>query len=169
MLDQFTLALEVVIRHVRQDDVRRLEWFGLLTPFRDVIQRAYARAEQGEIAFLVADLNGFPVGQVWVDFVRQAEAGVGVIWALRVLEPLQNLGIGSHLIRAAESAITARRLRTAEIAVSVENLAARRLYERLGYRVIRAQDERWSYATLDGVLHPVEEREWILRKTLEAP
>jgi hypothetical protein len=70
VLDRLPVSLDVTIRYAWRDDLRKLEWFGLLTPFRDIIERAYARAERDEAAFLVADLNSFPVGQVWVDLVK---------------------------------------------------------------------------------------------------
>lgn len=167
MFDSFSIHTHVTIRHARRDDLRKLEWFGLFSPFRDITERAYARAEQGEIAFLVAELNSFPVGQVWVDLVKLAGAGVGIIWALRVLQPLQNLGIGTRLIRAAEQTIRDHGLPAAEIGVSVQNQSAKRLYERLGYIIQRDNIERWSYTTPDGDTQQVEEHGWILRKRLE--
>ncbi len=168
MFNNLPIHTHVTIRPAEHADLRKLEWFGLFTPFRDITEHAYARAEQGEIAFLVAELNSFPVGQVWVDFVKFAGEGVGIIWALRVLEPLQNLGIGTHLIRAAEQTIRDHGLPAAEIGVSVQNQSAKRLYERLGYTVQRDHIERWSYTTPDGDTRHVEEHEWILRKRLES-
>lgn len=165
MLDQFSIRPDINIRHARQDDLRKLEWFGLLTPAREHIERAYARAKQGEMLFLVADLNNFPVGQAWV--VIHAGQRMGTIQALRVLQPLQNLGIGTRLIQAAEYAMIERGLRTAEIAVGLNNPSAKRLYERLGYRVIQDRIDRWSFTPPGEALQHVEDHNWILHKTLE--
>lgn len=168
MQNQFSIQADVVIRHATPEDLRRLEWFGLLTPFRETIERAYDRANQGEIIFLVAMFNDFPIGQVWVDVTKLAEDGVGIIWALRVMEPFQNFGIGTRLIQAAEQAIVERDLHTAEISVSFTNLQAKRLYKRLGYQVVRNHIERWSYTSPEGETRQMQEREWVLRKALES-
>lgn len=164
MLDQFPIHPNIIIRHAQQNDLRRLEWFGLLTPFRDHIERAYHRAQQGDMIFLVADLNSFPVGQVWVEI--QADSGLMV--ALRVLEPLQNMGIGTRLIHTAERALIEHGLRTAEIHVTLNNPGAKRLYERLGYNVVKDKISRWSYTPPDGEPQQVEDHVWVLRKALEA-
>ncbi|MAS32759.1 MAG: GNAT family N-acetyltransferase [Anaerolineaceae bacterium] len=168
MQNQFSIQVDVVIRHATPEDLRGLEWFGLLTPFRETIERAYDRAQKGEIIFLVATFNDFPIGQVWVDVTKLAEDGVGIIWALRVMEPFQNFGIGTRLIQAAEQAIVERDLHTAEIGVSFTNLKAKRLYERLGYQVVRDHIERWSYTSPEGETQQMQEREWVLRKALES-
>lgn len=165
MLDHFPIQPAISIRHTRQADLRKLEWFGLLTPFRDHIESAYARSQQGEMIFLVADLNGFPIGQVWV--VIQAQDGIGLIQALRVLEPLRNMGIGTRLIRAAEQAMHARGLHMVEIHVTFDNPAAKRLYEKAGYHVIGHKISHWSYAPPGEDVKHVEEQVWILRKQLE--
>jgi GNAT superfamily N-acetyltransferase len=165
VLDQFPIHPSIAIRHVQQNDLHKLEWFGLLSPFRDHIERTYARAEQGKMIFLVADLNDFPVGQVWVEI----QEGIGLMMALRVLEPLRNMGIGTRLIHAAEYAQIERGFHTAEINVTFNNSDAKRLYERSGYRVIQDKIVRWEYTPPGGDAQQVEEQVWVLRKTLETP
>ena len=54
----------------------------------------------------------------------------------------------------------------ATIAVERENVGARRLYERLGFRAIREQHRAWSYVDPDGETQQVEVDEVLLRKTL---
>ena len=41
------------------------EWFGLFTDHRKMILAAYDSQERGEALMLVAETQGFPVGQVW--------------------------------------------------------------------------------------------------------
>jgi ribosomal protein S18 acetylase RimI-like enzyme len=164
VLDQFSIQANILIRHAQQNDLRKLEWFGLLTPFRDHIERAYTRAERGEMHFLVADLNNFPVGQVWVEL----QDGVGLMMALRVLEPLRHMGIGTRLIHAAEHALTEHGLHTAEIHVTLNNPNAKRLYERLGYNVLQTKVNSWEYTPPNGNPQKIEEHVWVLQKTLEA-
>ena len=165
-MDNFSIHLSVRIRPAIQADLRPLEWFGALTPFRETIEHAYERAEQGEIIFLVAEANNFPIGQVWVNLVKSADQGIGVIWAFRVLTTMQNLGIGTRLLQHAEQAILAQKLHTAELSVELDNPNAKRLYERLGYVVIKKNVERWDYTTPEGVTHHVEAPESVMRKHL---
>jgi GNAT superfamily N-acetyltransferase len=115
-----------------------------------------ARQQQGGGVVLVAWLDGRPVGEVYLDCepakepeVRQHLPGVPVLDHLEVLGPLWGRGIGTALIRAAED--TARQLGYERLALGVglENLRARRLYERLGYA-------DWGHGTVVGtwVEHP---------------
>jgi ribosomal protein S18 acetylase RimI-like enzyme len=117
MNDRFTVLLRLVIRECRSEDLHDLEWFGLLADYREVIAKAFARQQQGEIVMLVAEANDFPVGQVWVDLTRKQEDATGIVWALRVMPCFQNLGIGARLVTAAEQAIRARGFAIAELGV----------------------------------------------------
>ena len=90
--DQFTIALQLTIRACRETDLPDLEWFGLLTEYRQIITNAFQRFQKGEIMMLVAEANHFPVGQVWIDLTKRRQDAIGVLWALRVLLPFQNNG-----------------------------------------------------------------------------
>ncbi len=168
MLDQFHLNVPISIRHAVEDDLPLLEWHGLITPYRELLHKAFARAEAGEVLYLVADRGGFPVGQVQVDLTKRRDQNTAVIWALRVLPAFQNLGIGTRLIRAAETLIEARGYALVELSVEQDNPNAKRLYERLGYRVVAENLELWSYTTPDGEVVTIEAPEWIMHKRLNA-
>jgi ribosomal protein S18 acetylase RimI-like enzyme len=166
VVDEFELPLRIAIRPCREDDLPKLEWFGLHHRSRELIKAAWERTRTGGVVMLVADLGGFPVGQVWIDFEKKAAGSVGVLWALRVIPCLQNLGIGTRLVRAAESVVRARGFATAELGVDKSNPAARRLYERLGYAVVGEEQDSWEYLTPDGG-HAVEHGdEWILHRSM---
>jgi ribosomal protein S18 acetylase RimI-like enzyme len=165
-LDSFDLPLRVTIRGCTEEDLPKLEWFGLHHHSREIIRAAHGRTRAGEVVMLVADVGGFPVGQVWVDFEKKRPDSVGILWALRVIPCLHNLGIGTRLVRAAEEVVRARGYRTAELGVEKTNPAARRLYERLGYAVVGEEQDSWEYLTPDGA-HAVEHSdEWILHRPL---
>jgi GNAT superfamily N-acetyltransferase len=109
-----------------------------------------ARQQQGGGVLLVAWLDGQPVGDVFLDCgpaeepeVRRHLPGVPRLDHLEVPGPFQRRGIGTALIRAAED--TARQLGHDRIALGVglDNLGARRLYERLGYA-------DWGHGTVVG-------------------
>lgn len=96
-------------------------------PGARVAERLFARQERGESIYLVAWLDGVPVGSGEVVARTPRE-----LRNLHVLEAYRGRGVGTAIIRAAEeSSVEAG---TLSIGVGIENMAARRLYERLGYR-----------------------------------
>jgi ribosomal protein S18 acetylase RimI-like enzyme len=163
---RFALSLEGEVRVCAEADLEALEWHGMFTPHRALIRDAFARQQRGEVVMLVADIGGFPAGQVWIDLDRRADAGVGYLWALRVLPVLYGKGVGTRLVAAAEGVLRDRGFDLAEIGVETENTGARRLYERLGYRVVREEHGSYEYDTPDGEHFLVPMDEWILQKPL---
>ena len=167
-LDRFGVALEVVIRRCDERDLPGLEWWGMFTPHREIFTDAYARHRRGENVMLVADVNGHPAGQAWIDLVKHAADGVGVLWAVRVFPLLQGLGIGTRLMEAAEDELRRRGYAWAEIEVERENAGARRLYERQGYAVVHEVVNEWGYTTPEGVPMRHVEHLSVMRKPLHA-
>jgi ribosomal protein S18 acetylase RimI-like enzyme len=163
---RYSLHLDVVVRTAHAEDLKRLEWFGMFTPHRSLIREAYERQEEGEVVMLVAEVNGFPAGQAWVDLVRREMISAGYIWAMRVIPILQRKGVGTRLLQAAEEAMRARGLTRSEIGVEKDNPGARRLYERAGYRVVHEEYDEYEFLTPQGVLRRVPVDQWILRKSL---
>jgi GNAT superfamily N-acetyltransferase len=108
-----------------------------------------ARQQRGGGVVLVAWLDGRPVGEVFLDCepatepeVRRHLPGVPRLDHLEIPGPFWGR-IGTALIGAAED--TARQLGHERIALGVglDNLKARRLYERLGY-------SDWGHGTVVG-------------------
>jgi len=150
-------------RGLLDEDQQNLEWFGLFTSYRQLFADTFARSEKGEIVMLVADINQFPVGSVWIDLVKRREQSTGILYALRVLPPLQNMGIGTRLIVAVESLLQKRGYKIVELGVEMDNPGAHRLYERLGYRVLRDNLEKWEIVTPDGLTVQEQADEWIMQ------
>jgi ribosomal protein S18 acetylase RimI-like enzyme len=129
------LSLPIEIRALRDGDLEGLEWDS-----EQAIQAHYVRntvAERGDdVIFLLAVANGQPVGRLGLDFGRKAAEGIVHLWAFSVLPSLQRLGIGTAMIRAAESLIAAAPKGATVVEVGVEewNHDAAKLYRRLGYR-----------------------------------
>lgn len=168
----FDLKLPVHVRQATREDVPRLEWFGQYTHFRNLIRRAYKEQARGSRLMLVADFNGFPVGQVFIQLAggntRLADgAERAYLYAFRVLLPFRGLGIGTHLMYRAEGELTVRGYRRVTIAVAKDNFGARRLYERLGYAIFAEEPGRWSYVDHLGVRQYVHEPCWLMLKRLE--
>ena len=168
MREAFTLTVPLTIRPCAAEDLPALEWFGLFRCHREIFAEAWARCCAGQNPMLVADLNGFPAGQAWVDLTKRAPDPVGLIWALRVLPCLQGLGIGARLLAAAEAEIGRRGLGIAEIGVEKDNPGARRLYERLGYRLAGEIREESRYRTPEGEARREVYEQWVLQKRLGA-
>jgi GNAT superfamily N-acetyltransferase len=162
----FSLELELKIRQCAHQDLPQLEWFGLYTEHRQLIEDAFRRQQAGEVMMLVADLDGFPVGQAWLDLSAREADSVGVIWALRVFPVLRNHGIGTHLIIAAEQLLTERGFRWVELTVDQQEPRPRRLYERLGYRSAGSSEALLSYTTPEEKSVAQNLQLWILRKRL---
>lgn len=144
------IEIDVTIRRCRQEDLLELEWGGAYTPHRELIREAYEQQRHGELLMLVADLNGRPIGQIWIDLQRKRRRSVAVLWALRVLPYLQRLGVGTRLIEVAEQAAVQLGFRTAELDVEPHNHGARRLYERLGYRFMATEQHVFRFTAPDG-------------------
>ena len=163
------LDVPCVVRDVRAADLPALEWFGTHAHLRRMEEANYRDVEAGAKLWLVALVNDFPVGHVKINLrVEDATRGNprGYLFALRVFEPFQGLGVGTALISSAEDVLRARGYRYASIAVGKDNPRARRLYERLGYCIYREEIGRWQYVDLEGRLHRVEEPEFLLDKRL---
>lgn len=68
------------------------------------------------------------------------------------------MGFGTRLIHCSESVVAARGFDKAGLSVNVENQGARRLYERLGYRLLGdSYLDSWQYVDARGELVTVEE------------
>ena len=79
-----------------------------------------------------------------------ATPGAGTLWQMATVEELRGLGIGAHLISAAENRIRNRGLTVAKLDVEVDNPRAQTLYERLGYREASRQSASWHIEEPDG-------------------
>ena len=166
MLGDFSVTVPITIRLCEAADLPDLEWFGLFSAYRSLFQETFQRQRTGEVAMLVAVANGFPIGQVWLDLTRKRRAGIGIIWALRLMPAWQNRGIGTQLLAEAETILRHQGVAVAELGVSKPNTAARRLYARLGYQVVGADDDGWDYQDLTGQTVHVEDPCWIMHKSL---
>lgn len=164
----FRVTMDVSVRRCKRCDLRKLEWFGLYAEHRAIFDAEYARHKRGHNVMLVAEANGFPIGQVWIDIEKKRHENVAVIWALRVIPNMQGLGIGSRLVEAAEELAISEDCAEVELGVEKKNLKAKRLYQRLGYRVVGELDDHFviDMAAVGPVTITLDE--WLLRKHLPA-
>jgi ribosomal protein S18 acetylase RimI-like enzyme len=158
-------GLVFVLRIGISADVGRLEWFGTFTEHRHIIEEAFIAQARGRGLVLVASLDDFPVAQLWVRYSR-AQGRAARFWALRVMDPFRGLGLGSRLLGFGEQVLVARKFGNCEIGVEKSNTPARRLYQKLGYRLRYEQIEEYSYLTPNGELRNGKADQWIMQKKL---
>src|SRR5947207_15755370 len=108
-----SVQIDVKFRFAEQDDLPKLEWYGQYTHFRHVFQRAYEDQLAGRRLMLLADVNGWPVGQIFIQLETLDDMMVGggkrgYFYSLRVMDHLQGQGIGTTLVREAESILISR-------------------------------------------------------------
>ena len=163
------LPVPLLLRPCQERDLAGLEWFGTQAGFRASFRETFERSRTGAVAMLVADVRGFPAGRLAVDLQLRRREGVALLWSFAVFGPFQGLGIGTRLVGLAERVAVAAGLGQAELAVAKDNPDARRLYERLGYRVVGAELTQYSYADPDGRDVRVIEDCLVLRRRLAAP
>jgi ribosomal protein S18 acetylase RimI-like enzyme len=163
---------QIQIRRLREEDLPGLEWGGELTHFRMIFSQAYDQYQKKEAVLWVADYP--PVGIVAQLFVqltsRRSELADGFsrayIYGFRVRQHFRNNGIGTRILLIAESDLRRRGYEIATLNVGRENPDARRLYERLGYRVVSPEPGRWSYINHLGERIDVHEPAWRMEKLL---
>lgn len=161
-----TVPVDVRFRLCREDDLTPLEWFGELTPHREIIRDTYRRQLAGEQVMVVADAGGFPVAQLWIDLLARAAEAAAVLWAVRVLAWLRGRGLGAAMLAWAEDAVRARGFTSAVLGVERTNPAARRFYERHGYRWFGAVRERYAFTPPGAARVDAIADLWLLRKRL---
>jgi ribosomal protein S18 acetylase RimI-like enzyme len=142
VLARVRVSAEVTIRPCRSSDLGALEWHGQFRAHRPLIADAWERHRRGEAVMLVADVAGFPIGQVWLDLDALGASAL-YLWALRVTASMRGLGIGSSLLDAAER-IAARSGRVAvELECEHDNTHALGFYRKRGYRATGRRTDRW--------------------------
>ncbi len=126
----------------------------------------YLVAWSGDVARGVAVVNWEgPVGRE----AAQAFPGVPEIAHLQVTASARGQGVGTRLIRAAEAMAETAGLRSVAMGVGVDNVAARRLYERLGYNPTDVLEvNTYVYVDAEGNSHPMSETNTLLVKPLTA-
>ena len=117
---------------------------------------------------MVADFNGFPIAQVALHWGGKiAHPGIPDIQSLRVMPAFRGLNIGTRLIEACENEVLQQNGNRIGLAVALNNGAARRLYERLGYVADgEPYDDKWDYRDARGQKINVVERVIDMLKTL---
>src|SRR5258708_13128789 len=106
-----SLQIDVKFRFAEPEDLPKLEWYGQYTHFRRVFQRAYEDQLAGRRLMLLADVNGWPIGQIFVQLESLDDALMslgrrGYLYCLPFMDLLQRCGIGTALIPQSQPTLT---------------------------------------------------------------
>lgn len=165
-----SLSQKVQIRHATRQDLPALEWDGEFTHFRHVFSEAYRLMELGEVIMWIADLPEFGLtGQLFIQLygpklIQSSKHKHAYIYGFRVRPQFQGKGIGSRLLRTAESDLIENGFQRIALNVARENDEARRLYERFGYQVVAPEPGIWSFLDDKGRRRFVNEPAWRMEK-----
>ena len=109
-----------------------------------------------------------PEAQLRDEFRRRFLDGLqrAYVYGFRVRLQYQGLGIGTRIMEVIESDLFRRGYTCVTLNVAQDNFAARRLYERLGYRVTEVEPGNWHYIDEVGVRHDVHEPAWRMEKQI---
>jgi ribosomal protein S18 acetylase RimI-like enzyme len=137
---------EIRLRPLREKDLLALEWHGG-ADLRSFYQKQWKHHLAKDVLVIVADFNHFPIAQAAIHWLgKPTHPHIPDLQSVRVMDAFQGQGIGSQLLELCESIVRAHHHPRVSLAVALENEGARRLYERLGYRVTGTPyEDKWSY------------------------
>jgi ribosomal protein S18 acetylase RimI-like enzyme len=162
----------VVIRHLAKKDLRALEWEGEFTHFRRLYGESYKRMLRGDTIMWVAELpDSGIIGQVFIQLnCGRPELANGIdrayLYSFRIRPSFRNLGLGSLILKTIEEDLLERSYKSITLNVAKDNLRARHLYERHGYKVVDHEPGVWSYIDHEGFWRHVNEPAWRMLKEI---
>lgn len=165
------ITVPIVIRQVEQNDLPKLEIDGAFTKFRKVFQRGFREQQSGLRLMLIADSNGAVAARLFI-LLKSSDNHIAnghtraYLYSFYVVPVFRKMGLGTHMMHYAENLLQQRGFQVVSLAVSKENNGALRLYQRLGYAVVRDDPGQWSYTDHHGRTQQVKEPCWILEKQL---
>jgi ribosomal protein S18 acetylase RimI-like enzyme len=167
---QLKVNLTVTLRTTVRSDLPKLELDGQFAKFRNIFRRAFREMQQGQRLMLVAECNNTLIGRLFILY-RSSDKSIAdgktraYLYSFYVTPTFRGMGLGTRMVEYAERILHERGYTHATIAVAKDNPGAYRLYERLGYVVLREDEGRWSYVDHLGRTHRMSEPCWIMEKT----
>jgi ribosomal protein S18 acetylase RimI-like enzyme len=106
-------------------------------------------ATEGQLLRKAVD-DGEEVGFLWMSMPGTVYPGMAWLSEIEVADGLRGRGYGSQIIAAGEADLVARGVRQVGLHVFGHNVGARRLYQRLGYRIMSQVRARPVTPEIDG-------------------
>jgi len=163
---------QISIRHLEEADLPALEWDGEYTHFRRVYAQHFRSMRNGNTMIWVADSDLYGlIGQLFILlFSQKMELADGIhrayIFSFRIKPEFRNHGLGTYMLSVAESDLKARGFTTIRLNVARANLQARKLYEKLDYKILGSDPGLWSYQDQNGDWQTIKEPAWKMLKLL---
>ena len=164
------LEQQVIIRQAGKRDLPALEWEGEFSHFRHIFAEAYRLQALGDVIMWVVDLPDYGlIGQLFIQLygpnqIQTSKTKYAYIYGFRIRPDYRGIGIGSRLLKSVESDLDGRGFKRISLNVARDNGAARRLYEKEGYRVVAPEPGIWSYLDDKGRRRFVNEPAWRMEK-----
>lgn len=161
-------------RFAEEDDLEAMEWGGEYRRYRRLYRDIWNNSLYGNALLWVVEVSGVGlIGQLFVQVSsgrRELADGKtrAYIYGFRIMPQYRGFGVGSRLMSLVEQDLYRRGFRTISLNVNRDNPKAKRLYERLGYRVVASEPGKWSYVDDRGVRRHVHEPAWRMQKTITA-
>ena len=131
------------------------------------VRRRYDESLLGYRDMLVAELDEHVVGTVSTGGWGFQRPNSLRMFALDVGKAFRNRGVGTALIDAVEAAAISLHMNEVNLEVSVDNVNAFRLYERLGYRCLpEPVTDYWDELDEHGNRRTVQALSWIMIKEI---
>jgi ribosomal protein S18 acetylase RimI-like enzyme len=163
---------DIHIRKAVKADLRVMEWEGAYQRFRGVYADVFARTKRGLAVMWVAETedNGL-AGQAFVQLKmtdRSCADGRkrAYLHSFRVRPEIRGQGLGTAIMQHIESDLIRRGFKELTLNVAEDNPSAIRLYQRLGYRILKKISGEWSFYDDQGQLQHVSEPGYRLIKKL---
>jgi len=137
---------QIHLRTLQESDLLSLEWHGG-ADLRSFYQKQWKHHQAKNVLVIVADFNHFPIAQAAIHWLgKPTHPHIPDIQSVRVMDAFQGQGLGTRILEMCETIVHSQNYSRISLAVAVENEGARRLYERLNYRVTGTPyDDKWSY------------------------
>lgn len=170
----------IKVRQLVREDLPELEWGGEFAHFRRLYADIFQSTCKGNAVMWVAEISKSEsethsclIGQLFVQLnSERRELADGIrrayIYGFRIQRPYRGFGLGTRMMQIAERDVTQRGFQFVTLNVNRDNISARRLYERLGYRIVAAEPGEWSYVDENGQRQEVHEPAWRMEKRLLA-
>lgn len=162
----------IQIRLLDAADGPSLQWHGG-EDLRSFYDQQWQAHRSGELCVIIAAEDtaqgaNFPVGQAAIHWNgKPTHPQIPDIQSLRVRADFRGQGLGSRLLEECEKIVAARGHSQVSLSVALDNINARRLYERLGYHMVGTPYcDVWFYADAAGKSMRVEETVWDMVKNL---
>ncbi len=162
----------VNIRLIREADLPLLEWDGEYARYRKIYQEVYRNFEKGiSLPYVAETEEDGVIGQV---FLTRKEpnpafcprARYFFLSSFRIKPDFRERGLGNRLMQLCFREVKNHRLRDIFLSCSTDNNRARHFYEREGFRIIRMDENNWTYVNHEGIVVTEPQSAYLMRRTL---